>query len=102
MKLFHCLTLAASAAFFSPAHAETMTAREGKNSLTISSDACPDAVTKDFRPEFKDRFRAAYGTLDGKSLKGCWTLAGADFVHLVLNGILYEVPAVMFKRNPGI
>src|SRR5688572_19701725 len=102
MKTVIALCVAASAAFFTPAHAETMTVREGKNTITISSDACPDSVTKDFKPEFKDRFRAAYGTLEGKSLKGCWTLAGADFVHVILNGVLYEVPAALFKNNPGV
>ncbi|MES2950297.1 MAG: hypothetical protein V4858_17275 [Pseudomonadota bacterium] len=102
MKPAIALILAASAAFFTPAHADAMVAREGKNSVTILGTACPAAVAKRFPDEVKDRLRQAYATIGGKHLKGCWLLISADVVVALLGDELYEIPAGAFKNEFGV
>lgn len=98
MKTAIALCVAASAVFFSPAHAESYMAKSGKDKIVITPANCPASVSRHIKPEHVPQFRFAHVTLNGKLFAACWTLADPQTIFVMYeDGDTGEVPVAAFE-----
>ncbi len=98
------LVLVAAAAFFSSGvFADAYVAKGGKDSVTITDGDCPAPILALINPEYHDKFKQAFATLNGRSFTGCWIVADAETVYVQLDdGNSVLVPVKAFKKSHGV
>jgi hypothetical protein len=90
MKTAITLILAASAAFFTPAHAQSVSIRQKGEHVTLMKEA--------YHPMF---YKAA-AVLKGRRYEACWTIAGSDVLVIFDDGEYSTFPSEMFKKDESL
>jgi hypothetical protein len=102
MKTFIALILAASAAFFTPAHAQSVSIRQKGESVTLMKEACSEKVKKHIKDAYHPMFYKAAAVLKGKRYEACWTIAGSDVLVIFDDGEYSTFPSEMFKKDESL
>ncbi len=82
------------------AHAETMVANNGKDTIRLWNEPCktPDVV-KRLREEYREQFQRADGDIDSETFQGCWILHGSDVYLMWNDGDKSLLPMTDFKPD---
>ena len=102
MKTVIALIVAASAAFFTPASAETVSARHNGESVTLMQEACPKKVKKYIRETHKGMFLRATAVVKGKAFEACWTVAGNEVLVIFDDCEYAQFPQNIFKKDGSL
>lgn len=102
MKTFIALILAASAAFFTPAHAQSVSIRQKGEHVTLMKEACAEKVKKHIKEPFHPMFYKAAAVLKGKRYEACWTVAGSDVLVIYDDGEHTVFPSDAFKNDESL
>lgn len=97
--------IAAFLAFFAlSASAAEMVAKNGDEVIRLQDRPCVHAGTlAQIKPEFRERFRMARATLQGRQWFACFIVTPKGDVHLVFeDGDELELPTRAFKADPGV
>lgn len=99
MKTVIALLLAASAAFFTPASAQSVSARNGGDSVILMAAPCSEAVQKRIPEAHRPLFFRATAMLKGKPLEACWTVLGPEVLVIFEDGEYAKFPVNVFKQD---
>jgi hypothetical protein len=102
MKTVVALILAASAAFFTPASAQTVSARQNGESVTLTREACSEKVKKYIIKTHQPLFFGASAVVKGKAFTACWMVAGRDVLVIFDDGEYAVFPSDIFKKDESL
>lgn len=99
MKAAITFLVAASAAFFAPASAQSVSARNGGDSVILMAAACSESVQARIPEQHRPLFFRATAMLKGKPLEACWTVLGAEVLVIFDDGEYAKFPVSAFKQD---
>lgn len=102
MKRAIALCVAASAAFFTPASAQSVSIRSGGDSVILLPALCSDVVKKHIAEPQQPVFFRATAMVKGKPFEACWTIMGNEVLVIFDDGEYARFPAAAFKNEPGV
>ena len=102
MKTFIAFIVAASAAFFTPASAQSVSARQNGESVTLTKEACSKKVKKYIRETHRSMFFRATAVVKGKAFEACWTIAGHEVLVIFDDGEYAVFPSDIFKKDGSL
>lgn len=80
------------------APSEELEARAGTTIVRIASTQCTNKIVLDhLKPEYHAQFRKAEVRVEGKPVKGCWTMDANGVFIILENGEQGYVPPEVFK-----
>lgn len=99
MKAAITFLVAASAAFFTPASAQSVSIRKGGESVVLMVTPCSEGVQKHIPEEHRPAFFRATAMIKGKPLEGCWAILGPEVLVIFDNGEYAKFPVSAFKQD---
>ena len=102
MKPVITLILAASAAFFTPAHAQSVSIRQKGEHVTLMKETCSEKVKKYIKEPIQPFFYRATAAINGKRFEACWTLSGRDVLVIFDDGEYAMFASDQFKKDESL